>query len=201
MYDRLDDVYVDYHSQLRSRSLECDALLEQIDGALRSLAGLQSEYTFVSDRTSSLNQASEQLIDEQHRLNAIGDEIKKRLDYFTQSELLLQRLHSPTLSVASDIFVETLNRIDECLAYLQSNVSILGLGWQSSGGLLTLGFVLQPKYKEAATYVVKYRMCLCKAMQVMKTYVTNAFQMATQQVTDSKLASLAGNVHRMSVFF
>lgn len=122
MYDRLDDVYVDYHRQLRSRSLECDALLEQIDGALRSLTVLESEYTFVSDRTSSLNQASSEAIDEQHKLNAIGDEIKRRLDYFTQSELLLQRLHSPTLSVASEIFVETLNRIDECLAYLHSNV-------------------------------------------------------------------------------
>lgn len=55
-----------------------------------------------------------------------------------------------------------------------------------------LMFFLQPKYKEAATYVVKYRLCLCKAMQIMKTYVTNAFQAATQQVTDSKLASVAG---------
>lgn len=122
MYDRLDDVYTDYHSQLRTRSLDCDTLLDQIDGALQALAALETEYTFVSDRTSSLNQASEQLIDEQHRLNAIGDEIKRRLDYFTQAELLLQRLHSPTLSVASEIFVQTLNRIDECLAYLQANV-------------------------------------------------------------------------------
>lgn len=44
--------------------------------------------------------------------------------------------------------------------------------------------------------MVKYRMCLCRAMQVMKTYVTNAFQTATQQVTDSKLASVAGEYDR-----
>lgn len=122
MYDRLNDGYTDYYNQLQSRSLECDALLEQIDSALQALTSLESEYTFVSDRTSSLNQASEQLIAEQHKLNAIGEEVKRRLDYFTQSEMLLQRLHSPTLSVASEIFVETLNRIDECLAYLQANV-------------------------------------------------------------------------------
>lgn len=51
---------------------------------------------------------------------------------------------------------------------------------------------MQPKYKEASAYVVKYRLCLCKAMQLMKTYVTNAFQAATQQVTDSKEASAKG---------
>lgn len=54
----------------------------------------------------------------------------------------------------------------------------------------------QPKYKEAGTYVVKYRMCLSRAMQLMKTYVTNAFQTATQQVIDSKLASVAGKYDR-----
>lgn len=123
MYDRLDDAYIEYHSQLESRTKDCDALLGQIDGALNALNALQLEYSLVSTKTSSLNTASEQLIQEQKKLNEIGDEIKRRLHFFTQSEILLQRLHSPTLSVASDMFLETLNRIDECLEYLHSNVS------------------------------------------------------------------------------
>jgi len=77
----------------------------------------------VSDKTSSLNTASEKLILEQRKLNEIGDEIKQRLHYFTQAEQLSQRLHSPTLSVASEIFMQTLNSIDECLLNLKSNVS------------------------------------------------------------------------------
>lgn len=123
MYDRLDNVYIEYHGQLESRTKDCDVLLDQIDGALSALDSLASEYAFVSNKTSSLNLASEQLIQEQKKLNEIGDEIKRRLHYFTQSELLLQRLHSPTLSVASELFLETLNRIDECLEYLHANVS------------------------------------------------------------------------------
>lgn len=122
MYDRSDDVYKEYYEQLQNRSKDCDNLLEQIDGALEALGALETEYNFVSNKTSSLNTASEQLILEQKKLNEIGDEIKRRLHYFTQSEQLLQRLHSPTLSVSSEIFMETLNKIDECLEYLQSNV-------------------------------------------------------------------------------
>lgn len=125
MNSRLDDVYIDYHSQLESRTKDCDDMLSQIDGALSALGALQKEYSLVSTKTSSLNTASEQLIQEQKKLNEIGDEIKRRLHFFTQSELLLQRLHSPTLSVASELFLETLNRIDECLEYLHSNVSLL----------------------------------------------------------------------------
>lgn len=122
MYNRLDDVYSDYHTQLESRTKDCDEMLGQIDGALSALGALQTEYSLVSTKTSSLNTASEQLILEQKKLNEIGDEIKRRLHFFTQSELLLQRLHSPTLSVASELFLETLNRIDECLEYLHANV-------------------------------------------------------------------------------
>lgn len=122
MYDRMDDIYTEYYEQLQTRSEDCDNLLHQIDGALQALGTLESEYNFVSNKTSSLNTASEQLIQEQKKLNEIGNEIKRRLHFFTQSEQLMQRLHSPTLSVSSEIFLETLNKIDECLEYLQSNV-------------------------------------------------------------------------------
>lgn len=70
-----------------------------------------------------MNTASEKLIVEQRQLNSIGDELRRRLNYFTQAEQLSQRLQSPTLSVSSDIFLDTLNRIDECLDYLRLNVS------------------------------------------------------------------------------
>lgn len=125
MYDRSDDVYKEYYAQILNRSKDCDNLLQQIDGALIALGALEEEYNFVSNKTSSLNTASEQLILEQKKLNEIGDEIKRRLHYFTQSEQLLQRLHSPTLSVSSEIFMETLNKIDECLEYLHSNVKCI----------------------------------------------------------------------------
>lgn len=123
LYEKSDEVHQQYYEQLLNRSRDCDNLLEQIDSALSSLNLLTKDYNFVSDKTSSLNTASEKLILEQRKLNEIGDEIKQRLHYFTQAEQLSQRLHSPTLSVASEIFMQTLNSIDECLLNLKSNVS------------------------------------------------------------------------------
>lgn len=123
IYDHSDDIYKQYYDQLANRSEECDQLLSQIDAALNSLGALETEYNFVSNKTSSLNSASEKLIAEQKQLNEIGEEIKKRLYYFTQAEQISQRLQSPTISVSSEIFLQTLNKIDECLVYLRTNVS------------------------------------------------------------------------------
>lgn len=111
-----------YLEQLELRSAECCKILKQIEVAMERLNTLSGEYDFVSQKTSALNTASEQLIEEQEKLQKLGDEIQRRLHYFGQVDLLQQRLQSPTLSVASEAFRECLNRIDECLEYLQQNV-------------------------------------------------------------------------------
>ncbi|XP_037034129.1 conserved oligomeric Golgi complex subunit 3 [Bradysia coprophila] len=167
LYEKSDELHQQYYEQLLTRSRDCDNLIEQIDLSLSSLNLLSTDYNFVSDKTSSLNTASEKLILEQRKLNEIGDEIKQRLHYFTQAEQLSQRLHSPMLSVASEIFMQTLNSIDECLLNLKSN----------------------PKFKDGPIYTVKYKQCLAKAVLVMKTYVNNIFVTATEQVLESKQTS------------
>lgn len=118
-----DDVYRQYFEQLSSRRNECDNMLDKINSAIKSLDGLKTEYNFVSNKTHSLNCGSEKLIAEQNKLIGITDEIKRRLHYFTQAENLLQILQSPTISVSSEIFAQTLTRVDECIAYIKSNVS------------------------------------------------------------------------------
>lgn len=123
LYSGNDDVYRQYFDQLSSRRDECNNLLAKINSALDSLDGLKTEYNFVSNKTWSLNSGSEKLIAEQNKLIGITDEIKRRLHYFTQAENLLQILQSPTISVSSEIFAQTLNRVDECIAYIKANVS------------------------------------------------------------------------------
>lgn len=123
LYSGADDVYRQYFDQLSSRRDECDKLLDKINSALDSLDELKTEYDFVSNKTYSLNSGSEKLIAEQNKLIDITDEIKRRLHYFTQAENLLQILQSPTISVSSEIFAQTLTRVDECIAYIKANVS------------------------------------------------------------------------------
>lgn len=120
---RGDANYHKYLQQLEQRKAECAHMLTQISVAMERLGALSAEYEFVSQKTSALNTASEQLIDEQQKLQELGNEIHRRLHYFSQVELLNQRLQSPTLSVASEAFRECLNKIDDCINYLAEHVS------------------------------------------------------------------------------
>uniref|UniRef100_A0A182VQI6 Conserved oligomeric Golgi complex subunit 3 n=1 Tax=Anopheles minimus TaxID=112268 RepID=A0A182VQI6_9DIPT len=162
--EHFDDVYLEYYEQLRSRTNECDQMLQEIDVSLDSLRQLTQEFNFVSEKTSSLHQASESLLQDQTRLSDTGDEIKKRLKYFTQAESISQRLHNPTFSVSNDTFVDILNTIDDCIEYMRVN----------------------PSFSETSTYAVKYRACLAKATQMMKTYVFGILSNATAQVLAPK---------------
>ncbi|XP_053667552.1 conserved oligomeric Golgi complex subunit 3 [Anopheles marshallii] len=162
--EHFDDVYMEYYEQLRSRTNECDQMLQEIDVSLESLRQLTQEFNFVSEKTSSLHRASESLLQDQTRLSDTGDEIKKRLKYFTQAESISQRLHNPTFSVSNDTFVDILNTIDDCIEYMRVN----------------------PSFSEASTYAVKYRACLAKATQMMKTYVFGILSNATAQVLAPK---------------
>lgn len=117
-----DAQYYQYLQQLEQKDSQCEEILEQINYAMLELNTLKIEYETVSQKTSALNTASEQLTEEQQRLHKLGAEIQRRLHYFSQVELLHQRLQSPTLSVASDAFRDCLDRIDECLEYMRANV-------------------------------------------------------------------------------
>lgn len=123
IHERSGDVYKQYYDDLAMRQLDCDKMLKQIDLAMKSLHGLETEYKFVSNKTWSLNSGSEKLIAEQKQLMEISDDIKSRLYYFTQAEQVQQLLQSPTISVSSEIFAQTLDKIDKCLAYIRLNVS------------------------------------------------------------------------------
>ncbi|XP_061397618.1 conserved oligomeric Golgi complex subunit 3 [Musca vetustissima] len=147
-----------YLHQLMTRSNECAHILDQIEQAMARLKTLREEYAFVSDKTEALNTASEQLIEEQEKLQKLGEDIHKRLHYFSQVELLNQRLHSPTLSVASESFRECLNKIDDCLTYLKEH----------------------PTFKDSHAYTVKYKHCLAKAVTLIKNYVNNVMSQATE---------------------
>jgi hypothetical protein len=48
---------------------------------------------------------------------------------------------------------------------------------------------LQPNFKESATFLVKYKQCLLKAIQMIRNYVTQALVTATDQVLNPKNSS------------
>ncbi|XP_075153992.1 conserved oligomeric Golgi complex subunit 3 [Haematobia irritans] len=160
-----------YLQQLATRSAECGNMLEQIEQAMGRLKTLREEYAFVSEKTEALNTASEQLIEEQDKLQTLGEGIQTRLHYFNQVELINQRLHSPTLSVASESFRECLNKLDECLTYLKEHT----------------------KFKDSPAYTVKYKHCLAKAVTLIKHYVNSVMTQATEATLRPKQTAAGSN--------
>lgn len=94
----------------------------QIDNSIAGFDKLITEYNFVHTKTSSLNEASENLIREQRQLSDISDDIKTRLKHFTQVDHLIQRLNNPTFSPASTQFVEIITDVDDSMEYLKEHV-------------------------------------------------------------------------------
>jgi conserved oligomeric Golgi complex subunit 3 len=84
---------------------------------------MSEQYQLVSNKTSALHNASENLLQDQTKLAETCNEIRRRLNYFTQLEKISQRLQNPAFSVTGDAFVDILNTIDDCLDYLKQNVS------------------------------------------------------------------------------
>lgn len=164
IHENANGSYEKYLQQLKMRNEECQIMLQQVDTAMEMLSTLNSHFDFVSHKTSALNSASQELIDEQKKMHEISEEIQKRLQFFNQVELLYQRIQNPTLSVASESFRECLSKIDDCLQYLHQN----------------------PKYKDSSTFIVKYKHILSKAIVLIKNYVLTVISQATHQTLTPK---------------
>lgn len=118
-----DENYLEYHKQLCNWKDETQSVLTEVERALNSLDILLDQYNLVSNNTNALHNACQQILQDQIKLSESSDEIKRRLEYFTCLDGLQQRLSNPTLSVTSDTFFNILNKLDDCLEYLNSNVS------------------------------------------------------------------------------
>uniref|UniRef100_A0A0K8TSY1 Conserved oligomeric Golgi complex subunit 3 n=1 Tax=Tabanus bromius TaxID=304241 RepID=A0A0K8TSY1_TABBR len=160
MYYYEHAVFSQYLNQLLVWREECDKVLSQIQISLSKLDELKTEFEFVSNKTASMNSASEKLMEEQVKLINVSEAVHKRLQYFMNFELLHQRLSSPTLSVTSDVFRQCLNKIDDCLEYLANNV----------------------KFKESSAYILKYKQCLLRAVALIRAYVATILSRACQQI-------------------
>ncbi|CAH1245644.1 COG3 [Branchiostoma lanceolatum] len=146
--------------RLKQHRQECDDVLEDVNSALDHLQELQKQYIFVSTKTNALHEACEHLLQEQTKLVNAAESINNKLSYFTELERISTKLNSPAMSVTSDSFVPMLSRIDECVAYINSH----------------------PDFAECDVYLARFRQCLSKALNLIKTYVVNLLQQASQQV-------------------
>ncbi|UYV62274.1 COG3 [Cordylochernes scorpioides] len=152
--------YNEYKSHLLHLYNECNKMVNGIDTALSNIDTLKSQYKFVSDKTTALHQACENLMEEQSKLVSSCEAITQNLNYFTSFETLSQKLGSPTITVLSESFIPILTKIDECLIFLENH----------------------SQYKEAGIYSARFRHLQTNALGMIRTYVMNVLQTTRQQI-------------------
>lgn len=153
-----------YLDELKSRRSECQEVCSEIEQALDDFSTLYKQYTEVSGKTTSLYEASEQLISDQKHLNATIDSITEYVRYFKEIDVIMEKLDAPTLSVNSEMFFNLLDKIDTNIDFMQNNSS----------------------YNESGVYLVRYRHCQSKAIALIQNYIFNLFSKTTESILNLK---------------
>uniref|UniRef100_A0A8D1S0H2 Conserved oligomeric Golgi complex subunit 3 n=1 Tax=Sus scrofa TaxID=9823 RepID=A0A8D1S0H2_PIG len=158
---------------------QCDAILNDVNSALQHLESLRKQYLFVSNKTGALHEACEQLLKEQSELVELAENIQQKLSYFNELETINTKLNSPTLSVNSEGFIPMLAKLDDCITYISSH----------------------PNFKDYPIYLLKFKQCLSKALQLMKTYTVNTLQNLTNQLLKRDPSSVPNADNAFTLFY
>lgn len=131
--DDLEDLKLKaYVENLKNYKKKCDCIHETITNTFEFLNILQDNYTQVSLKTNSLHNACEQILNDQTKLVNTGDLVGNKLSYFTEVDVLVQKLNSPLMENNYEYIIPILSRIDECMNFFNNNVnfwfSFLSLG-------------------------------------------------------------------------
>ncbi|XP_012943983.2 conserved oligomeric Golgi complex subunit 3 [Aplysia californica] len=157
-------LYSQYTEELGAYREQCNNVLSEVRSALEYLQQLQVQYVHVSTKTNALHEECEHLLAEQTHLMDLAESISNKLSYFNELDSISTKLSRQMLSVTGETFIPLLSRMDECILYLKSN----------------------PRYKECDIYLARFRQCLSKALNLIKTHINNILLNATQQVQPKK---------------
>lgn len=131
-----------YLDQLNEYKSLCDNLIAEIDFALKYLKEVEEKYSTSSRKTGELHSACEGLLHEevagqiakiciyyilivlQKQLRFYADDLREKLKYFNELESLSKKFNSPSLSVQDEHFLPLLRKLDECIDFIQKNVSV-----------------------------------------------------------------------------
>ncbi|RUS30632.1 Sec34-like family-domain-containing protein [Jimgerdemannia flammicorona] len=144
-----EDVYRNYLAIVTLYRQACDEFLEQINTTANLFVDLDGNFRYVEERTRALQLACEKLLQEQDHLTALADSISSKLAYFNQLETITKMFNAPGEHVVlQDEFVPMLEKLDECLEYVQGNL----------------------KYRDSELYLMRFRQCMTRGMTLIKMY-------------------------------
>ena len=175
---------------IKQQAAQCDALSTLLDGMVEGYAHLKGHYVDVCEKTSDLKLDCEDILAEQAELEALEVQVDEKLEpfleldritrffnsgpgYYTPVDYNLIREGGEDLSrevlpiVLHLEFIPTLQRIDECIAYMRHHTG----------------------YKDAAAYLARFEMCLTSGMQLIEMHFVNIVHYALSDLA-SRLAEM-----------
>eukprot|EP00268_Persea_americana_P062426 TRINITY_DN80025_c0_g1_i1.p1 TRINITY_DN80025_c0_g1~~TRINITY_DN80025_c0_g1_i1.p1 ORF type:complete len:782 (+),score=145.88 TRINITY_DN80025_c0_g1_i1:239-2584(+) len=160
MKSETEEKYRHYLNTLTERIQTCDDILQQVDDTLDLFNELQLQHQTVATKTKTLHDACDRLLIEKQRLIEFADALRSKLNYFDELENIATNFHSPSMNVGSGQFLPLLKRLDECIAYVESN----------------------PQYAESRVYLVKFQHLQSRALNMIRSHVISVLKSASSQV-------------------
>ncbi|UPR01228.1 Sec34 domain-containing protein [Chloropicon primus] len=167
--------YAEYAENLKGHSASLARIVKQIDDALAQYDNLKLEQLKVRSKTQSVQAQCKRLSREREQLEEFASAVKSKLDFFDELQRIGDQLNSRQQEGSAEDYIDSLGKIDDCIAYLASNT----------------------QYVDSSSYLTKYRTLQHKALGSVRQFVCTAFSKATEEVQGaqerSKAEAEAGN--------
>ncbi|CAN1761347.1 Conserved oligomeric Golgi complex subunit 3 [Linum perenne] len=160
MKSETEEKYQHYVNTLTDRIQTCDDILRQVDETLDLFNSLQLQHQAVATKTKTLHDACDRLLVEKQRLIEFADALRSKLSYFEELENISTNFYAPNMNVGNGNFLPLLKRLDECIAYVESN----------------------PQYAESSVYLLKFRQLQSRALGLIRSHVLSVLKGASSQV-------------------
>lgn len=151
----------EYASLLKSHSSSLGTVLSLCDSALAQYDNLRLQQLKVRQKTQSVQTTCERLSREREQLEEFATTISQKLEYFDELKRIGDQVQRPIGEPSSaEDYIESLEKIDDCIAYLASNT----------------------QYLDSGTYLTKYRALQHKSLSSVRHFICAAFTKATEIV-------------------
>lgn len=147
--------------RLESHLKECDRLLGEYEPVIQSISKLKEEYSVgIEKKIESLHESIETLLSSQHGVIVASEKIDQSLVYFNELDNMRSRLSNPTHLILNESLVPTLNKLAECINFMESN----------------------PTYKDSQEFLIHYRHFQTQVLVMIRNYIINSIETTTRSV-------------------
>lgn len=147
--------------QLEDHLKECDKLLSQYEPVIQSISKLKETYNEgIQKKIESLHESIETLLSSQHGLIVASEKIDQSLVYFNELESMRSRLSNPSHLILNESLVPTLNKLTECINFMESN----------------------PSYKDSQEFLIHYKHFQTQVLAMIRNYIINSIETTTKSV-------------------